>query len=171
MSRFQRQQDRAAPLPADPNALKDAQHRQQQWSPRADPIVRRQEPDEQRAQPHQEQGSHERRLAADAVPKIAEDHTPQRPGDEADRVGAEGQELSRKRAELRKEQLPKNQRRRRAVQEEVVPLDGRADGAGNDGFDQRPSRRGLVGRRRFLLTHRVPLGSVLCLRKGLIVAV
>ena len=171
MSRFQRQQDRATPLAADPNALKNAEHRQQQSSPCADLFVRRQEPDEQRTQAHQEQGSHERRLAADAVPQVAENRTPQRPGDEANRVGAEGQKLSNERIEVGKKQLAKDQRRRGAIQEEVVPLDRGADGAGDDGFDQRPSRRGLVGRRRFLLTHRVPLGSVLCLRKGLIVAV
>src|SRR5579883_1508991 len=67
---------------------------------------------------------------------MAEDRRPDRPGDKADEIGAEGQEGCRQRLEGGKEKLAKYQPGRGAIEEEVVPFDGGADGGGEDRLAQ-----------------------------------
>ena len=85
--------------------------------------------DQERRDAHDEQRQHEHRLAADAVAVVPEHDAADRAGGEADRVGAEGQQRADQRLGLREEQIAEHERRGRAVQEEVVPLDGGADEA------------------------------------------
>ena len=74
---------------------------------------------------------HEHRLAADLVAVVADDDAADRPRDEPDGVGAEGGQRAHQRVEGGEEQAVEDQRRRRAVEEEVVPLDRGADEAGD----------------------------------------
>ena len=60
---------------------------------------------------------------------MADDDAADRPRDEADGVGAEGGKRARQRVERGEEQAVEDERRRRAVEEEVVPLDRGADQA------------------------------------------
>ena len=60
---------------------------------------------------------------------MADDDAADRAGDEADGVRAEREQRADERIERRKEQLVEDQRGGRAVEEEVVPLDRRADEA------------------------------------------
>src|SRR5690606_9256753 len=65
-------------------------------------------------------------LAPDAVAEMAEHDAADRTGDEADGEGGEGCDLRRQRRQVRgEEQGGKDQRGRRGVDEEVVPLDRR----------------------------------------------
>ena len=160
MPGLQRQQHRSAPLAADADSLDHAQEGEQNRRCRADLFVRGQQADEHGAQAHQEQGDHQRGLAAHAVAEVAEEHSAQRPGGEAGGEGEERQHLAEERGLFGEEELGENQRRRRAVEEEIVPLDGRAHGAGDHCLHQRPFadyrvRFGLVRHTHRLLRNRV----------------
>ena len=124
-----RHQHRAAPLAADADALGEAEHDEQDRREHADRRVGRQAADQERRDAHDQQRQHEHRLAADAVAEVAEHDPAERARGEADRVRAERQQRADQRLGVREEQLAEDQRRRRAVQEEVVPLDRRADEA------------------------------------------
>src|SRR5262249_23620041 len=80
---------------------------------------------------------HEGGLAADPVAQVAEDNPAERPGDEPHREGQKGEDLAQGHRLLGEEERPKDQGRRRAVEEEVVPLDRRAHGAGDDRLHER----------------------------------
>ena len=73
---------------------------------------------------------------------MAEHQPADRPGDEAERIGGERQHGAGQRVGLGEEQLVEHQRRGGAVEEEVVPLDGGADQAGDDHPAQVPPRGG-----------------------------
>ena len=126
-----RDQHRAAPFAADADALQHAQHGQDDRAPDADRCVARHEGDQERGDAHQHQRGDQRRLAADAVAIMPEDRGADRPADEADEVGAERRERSGQRILVGKEQFRENQPGGGAVDEEVVPLDGGADGGGD----------------------------------------
>ena len=105
---FHRQQHRAAPFAADADALDHAQHGQQHRAPDADRRVGRHESDGEGREAHAQQRGDQRRLAADAVAVMAEDRGADRPADEADEIGAEGEQRRRRAAsELGKYSLPK----------------------------------------------------------------
>ena len=63
---------------------------------------------------------------------MAEDDAAERPRDEADGVGGEGEQGADQRVERGEEQLVEDEGGGGAVEEEVVPLDGGADQAGED---------------------------------------
>ncbi|GAA2806907.1 hypothetical protein GCM10020219_093330 [Nonomuraea dietziae] len=127
---------RAAPLAAQREALHQAERGQQQRSRAADGRVRGQAADEEGRHAHHEQADDQQRLAAEAVAEVAEDQAAERAGHEADGVGEEREERAGQRVGVGEEQDVEDERRRRAVQEEVVPLDGGADQArGHDLFD------------------------------------
>jgi hypothetical protein len=65
-------------------------------------------------------------FAADAIPEVAEDDPTYRAGKETNPERGECGQGPRRLTELREEQRGEHQRRRRAVDEEVVPLDGGA---------------------------------------------
>jgi hypothetical protein len=90
----------------------------------------------------QDQGDDQRRFAPDPVAVMPEDRRPHRPRYEADRVNGEGFERSGQRIRSREEQRGENEPGHHAVEKEVVPLDRRADGAGDDGA---PKLHGVVG--------------------------
>jgi hypothetical protein len=64
---------------------------------------------------------------------MAEDEGTDRSADEADEEDAEGFQHPDDGIRLREEQLAEHQRRDGAVEQEVVSLDGGADGAGDNG--------------------------------------
>ncbi len=163
-----RQQHRAAPLAADPDALDEAQHRQDHGAPDADLVVGRHKGDQEGGDPHQQEGGDQRRFAPDAVAVMAEDRRPDRPRDKADGIDREGLQRAGERIGSREIELRENQPGDRAVDEEIVPLDRRADGAGN----HRPAQlramlqygqsiRRAIGGRHCCVP---PRGSALCRR-------
>src|SRR5262249_44224112 len=121
---------------ADP--LNHAQERQQHRRRWAQLFVRREQADEHSTHAHEEQCGHQRRLAADPIAQVAEEDPAQRPGDEARGEGEERKDLADELALLGEEQPREDEGRRRAVEEEVVPLDGGAHGTGDHRFHQRP---------------------------------
>ena len=125
-------QDRAAPLAADPDALDQAQRHEQDRGPQADLRVGRQAPDQERAEAHDDDGQGQHRLAADLVAEMPEDDAAEGARQEAHRVGAERRDGADQRVEAREEQLVEHERRGRSVDQEVVPLDRRADDARPD---------------------------------------
>src|SRR2546426_944435 len=82
------------------------------------------QPQQRGTEDHQEQRRHQGGLAPDAVAEVAEEDSPQRPGDEADGERAVGQDQTDKRVVVRKEEARKDECGRSPVQEKVVPLDG-----------------------------------------------
>jgi hypothetical protein len=77
---------------------------------------------------------------------MAKKHSTQRPSDEPNGESAESQNLADKWIEGREKEFGKDESRHRAIEEEVVPFNGRAHRAGDDGLYQGPP--GLV--RRFI---------------------
>ena len=85
-----RQQYRTAPLAADPDTLDEAQDSQDDRTPDADLRVVRDERHQKGRDAHQQQRRDQRCLACDAVSVVTKYRRSHRPGDEADRVDAEG---------------------------------------------------------------------------------
>ncbi len=79
-------QHRAAPLAAEADALEEAKGDEQDRRRDADLGVGRQQADQEGAQPHDDDGDGEHRLAADAIAEMAEDGSAQRPGEKADAI-------------------------------------------------------------------------------------
>ena len=73
---------------------------------------------------------------------MPEDRGPNRPGDKADGIDGKRLQHADQRVGFGKEQLAKDQTGDDAVEQEVVPLDRRADGAGDDGA---PQLSGMLG--------------------------
>jgi hypothetical protein len=67
---------------------------------------------------------------------MPEDGGANRPRHEPDRIDAEGLQRADQRIGMGKEQLGENQPGDRAVEEEIVPLDGSPNRAGNNGAAQ-----------------------------------
>src|SRR5215207_5853281 len=110
-----RHQHGPAPLPADSDALTEAQDDEPDRSQDADGLVGRQQPYKERRDTHDEERQDQHCLASDPVPVVTEDYAAQRPRREANRVGRERQEHTRGLGELREEQRGEDQRRRRPV--------------------------------------------------------
>ena len=126
-------EDRAAPLATEREALDAAQHRQQHRRQHADRGVGGQQPDRERRDAHHQQRDDQQLLAAQLVAEVPEDQAAERPGDEADPVRRERQERRLQRVgRVGEEHVREDGRGRDAVQEEVVPLDGGADEARAD---------------------------------------
>ena len=70
---------------------------------------------------------------------MSEEKSTHGPGNEANRKRAERQDLADERIVLGKKEFRKDQRCRRAIKEEVVPLDRRSDRARNHRLNQRPA--------------------------------
>ena len=94
----------------------------------ADLVVRRQQADQGRADAHDDQRQQQHLLAADPVAEVAEDQPADRSREEADGEGGEGRELGGRAVEAVEVELVEDDRGGGAVEEEVVPLDGGADG-------------------------------------------
>jgi hypothetical protein len=102
----------------------------------ADRLVGRHKGDQECRDPHAQQGGDQCRLAADAVAVMAEDRCADRAADKADEVGAERRQGSGQRIFIGEVELPEDQSGRGAVDEEIVPLDRRADRRGDDRLAQ-----------------------------------
>ncbi len=137
---FHRQQHRAAPLAADPDALNKAQEGQDDRAPDADRLIARDEGDDEGGDAHQHEGRDQRRLAADAVAIVAEDRRTDRPRGKAGAIDEERVQRSDQRIGVREEQFREDQTGSRAVEEEIIPLDCRADRT----CDHRPTQLGAV---------------------------
>ncbi len=94
--------------------------------------IRRHEAHRHRRNPHRHHRDDEQRFPADAVAEVAEERRAERTRHEADEERRERQDLADDRIGRREEQFWEDQRGRRAVEKEVVPLDCRADGRGDD---------------------------------------
>jgi hypothetical protein len=94
-------------------------------------MVGRDEGDQEGRDPHQQEGRDQRRISPDPVAVMAEDRRPDRPRDKADGVDREGLQCPDQRVRLREIELGENQPGDRAVDEEIVPFDRRADRAGD----------------------------------------
>jgi hypothetical protein len=75
------------------------------------------------------------------VAEVAEDDPTDRPRHEPDRVRAERQQRAHERLEVREEELVEDQGGGHPEQEEVVPLDGGTDQAGDDDLARRRAAR------------------------------
>ena len=135
------EQHGAAVLPADADPLEDPQHDQQDRRPHPDRVVRREQADQRRADPHDQQRQDQHLLAADPVAEVAEDQAADGSGEEADGERAERGELRGRAVEPVEEELVEDQPGGGPVEEEVVPLDRGADRGG----DRHPARGRAVG--------------------------
>src|SRR6266581_4192455 len=75
-------------------------------------------------------------MPTDAVAVMAKDRRPNRPGDEPHRVDQEDIESRHHGIGLGKEELGKHEAGGAGVEKEVIPLDRRSDGAGDDGSSE-----------------------------------
>ena len=140
-----RQQRRAAPFAAEPDALAEAQQAQQPGRERAGRGIAGQDADQGRRQAHDHHRRHQRRLAADAVAEMAEQERADRPRQEGDAEGQEGVERLGLRRRLGKERLADHQRRGGAVNVKIIKFDRRADQARqHDAADADPLRRRAI---------------------------
>src|SRR5437879_10458917 len=131
---FHGHEHRATPLTAYPDALADPQHDQDHGGPEADRGVGGHDADEKGRDTHEQKSCDQGRLPAEAVAVGAEQPGPDRARgktNEKDRVVVE---RAGQRVGLGEEKLREDERCHRPEQEVVVPLDRRADGAG----DHRP---------------------------------
>ena len=129
-------EDGAAPLAADADALEEAQGHEQDRGPDADGVVVGQQADADGGRAHEQQRGDQHRLAAGLVTEVAHDHAAEGAGDEADREGGERGEGAGEVGATGEELRAEHEGRGGAVDEEVVPLDRRADEAARDGPPQ-----------------------------------
>ena len=130
-SMLDREEHRATPLPTDRESLGTPEEHEQHRRPHPDLGVGRQETDADGRAPHQQQREHQRVSAADAVTEVREHRRPHRTDQETYAEGGERQERARQRIGGREEQWAEDEHHAGAVDEEVVPLDGRADHGGD----------------------------------------
>ncbi|MNK60581.1 hypothetical protein D3C87_797150 [compost metagenome] len=111
---------------AEGQALKHAQHHQNDRRGDADAGVGRQQPDAERRQAHEDDGGEEGVLAPDHVPQPPEHQRAERPDDEA---GGEGHQRKDERRGVVDpgEKLLADHRREGAIEEEVIPLEHRTE--------------------------------------------
>ncbi|KAG1254151.1 hypothetical protein G6F65_017157 [Rhizopus arrhizus] len=130
--RFADEQPAAAPLAPGGCALQHAQDHHRHGGPEADLLISRQQADQERGRPHQPQRPFQRELAAVAVADVAEDHAAQWARQEAHgKTGERAHRAQQRVGAFGKEQLAEDQRRGRAIDEKVVPLEQRAQGRGH----------------------------------------
>ena len=112
-------ENRIALLTPDAEALQQADKDKPDWCPHPDPLVGRHEADHERTDTDDQERGDQRSLATDLIANVAKDDAPQGPGDEANRVGAQGSESADQWLEAGKEQLVEDERSGCAVDEEV----------------------------------------------------
>ncbi len=145
---FHRDQGGATPFAADAHALQKAHDGQDYRAPDADRGIARHKADGECRQAGQQQGRDQGHLAPDPVPIMPEQRGADRTRDKADGVDAEGLQGSDQRIGGRKKQMREDERGDLDVKQEIVSLDDRADGAGDDRAAQLPAVLGLGKRTR-----------------------
>ena len=138
-------QRRTTPLAADAKALCKAQHDEQNRCPDADRGVAGQQPHQHRRRAHEQQRVDQHRLAADLVAVMGEDGAAEGPRDEPDGERSESGQGPGHRIKGWEEDLVEDQGRGGAEDEEVVPLDRRADEAGEGHLARRVGGRPIAG--------------------------
>src|SRR6266404_3601645 len=126
-----RHQHRAAPLAADAKPLRDSQHDQQYRRPDPDLVIRGKTADQESGNAHDQQGENQHRLAADLIAEVTADYSSNGPRREPDGVGTERSERAGQRVVVWEKELVEDERAGGAVEKKVIPLDGRADEAGD----------------------------------------
>jgi len=127
-----RQQRRAAPFAAQAEPLPETQDAQQQRRHPPDHRIGRQKGDQQRGGAHQHQRGDQRRFAPDAIAIMAKDDRADRPREKGETKAHEAEHQLRRGRFGRKEQGTEHQRRRRAIDIEIIEFDRRADQAGGE---------------------------------------
>ncbi len=150
---FGAQQGRARPFPADGKTLQQPQRNQDQWGCHTDGRRAGHRAHGHGCNGHDQQRGDQRLLTTQPIPEVAEGGPADRPGHERAGEGAHRGKGGQRRAEMREEHGRKHQRRRGAINQEVVELDRRADQArgGNpshrcDGGGRSCYSRGRSGR-------------------------
>ena len=124
---FDREDNRSAVFRAGAKTLQQAQHHQQDRRQNADAGVARDQADQKSGNADQQERDDKHRLAPDPVAEMTKHRPAERPREKADAESGEGGESSDARIELGKKQFVEHQRSGRAVDEEIVPLESRAD--------------------------------------------
>lgn len=135
-------QHRPTPLAADRKALDDAQGNEHDRRPQSDLVIGRQEPDQKGRHTHHHQRGDQHGLSPDTVTEVTEHEASQRPSEEPDGVTCKSRHRACQRLQRWKEQAVEDQCGSRAVQEEIVPFDRRAQHAGNDDTSKGGARGG-----------------------------
>ncbi|MNX75419.1 hypothetical protein D3C86_1068880 [compost metagenome] len=117
---------RAAVLAAQGQALKHAQHHEDDWRGDADAGVGRQQADAKGRQAHEDNGREEGVFTPDHVPQPTEHQRTERPHDETGGEGHQGKDERRGVVDPG-EKLLADHRREGAIKEKVIPLEHRAE--------------------------------------------
>ncbi len=141
---FERHQHRASPFAAHGKALRQPQHHHHDRRGNADGGIGRHQADQERRKAHHRQGEHQQRLAPQAVAEMAEEGATDRTRQKADCEGGIGEQQRHSRIVGGKVQLVEDQAGQRGVQDEIVPLDGRADQAGGSSQPDGPQAFAFV---------------------------
>src|SRR5256886_15860836 len=144
------------------DALNEAQHRQDHCAPDSNLLVGRHERHQKGGDPHDQQPRDQCRLAADASAEMSEDRGADGARQEADGINGECLERADQRIGFREVQLGEHESGHPAVQKKVVPLDGGADGGGDDCTPELNSDRKST---RLNSSHSQISYAVFCLKK------
>ena len=127
------QQYGAGPLAAERESLRNPKQQQQHRGEHADLRGGGQQPHQSRGAAHQKHRQCQGLLTADAISDVAEYEPADGPDDEPDGERREGQQRPHERTLVREERVVEDEACSGGVEEEVVPLDGGADEAGQQG--------------------------------------
>jgi len=116
--------------------LDQANNRKQHGTPDADALIGRDETHRDGGEAGHQQCRDQGCLAADPVAPVAEYRCPDRPADKSDEEDGKRLEDADQWVRFREEEFAEDQCRHLAVEQKVVPLDGRADRAGDHGAAQ-----------------------------------
>ena len=144
---FDGEQDGAAPLAAEPEALAEAAEREQDGRGQSDGAVGGQHSDGDGGQAHGGERDDQRGFAADAVAEVAEERRADGPRQEGDAEGGERGEAGGGRIRCGKEERGKDEDGGRSVDVEVEELDGGADEAGEQDLQRSVDAAGRIGGR------------------------
>src|SRR5258708_1991478 len=142
---FAGHQDRPTPLSTYRDALADPKNNEHHGCPSSDLSVSGQDANRRRRQSHQQERRNERFFSAEPVTQMTEEETSKRPRKETDAESGKGNQQRHVRVAVGEEELRKDQRGGRAVNEEIVPFDRGAGEGGCGGSHRLPLRsRGII---------------------------
>src|SRR6266487_2374566 len=133
---FHGEEHRSAPLAADANALDETQRGEENGAPDANLLIRRHERDQESRDAHQQQRRNQRSFAAKPISIVAKNRGANWSSQKTDGVNCERFQRADERVGSREIQPGKDKTGDGAVEEEVVPLDGGADRARDNGAPQ-----------------------------------
>ena len=131
---FDRQKNGSGPLTTESKSLQDTKQQKQNRCNDPDLSCGRKDTHERRRDTHDEHREGKRFLAPDAIADVTEHHSADGANEKADREGRKRKHGPDKGTLVGEEQLVEDEARGRRIEEEVVPLDRRAEQArGDDG--------------------------------------